>query len=262
MALGEKLRAAGHPPVLVSAALTQSRLRTAARAKFGPFAAGMLFTPAGPGAGDPAAGRGPARAAVHLRRGRAGRRPRVRDRVRRDGARHLRPRGARGRARRAHGRRRHHEPAALAGGDRPLRGRHDHGPDRLRRRLRRPRPAPDGRVGVGQAAARPAGGVSAAVVRARPGTPAAGGRPQDRPRDPAPPRARGRGGAVDLRCGRRRRGRALVRPARPGRRPARRARPPGRRRRERPAGRGDRRGPDRPGGRRRRRRCSTSRTAP
>ena len=47
MALGEKLRAAGHPPVLVSAALTQSRLRTAARAKFGPFAAGMLFTPAG-----------------------------------------------------------------------------------------------------------------------------------------------------------------------------------------------------------------------
>jgi THUMP domain-like len=47
MALGEKLRAAGHPPVLVAAALTQSRLRAAAQAKFGPFAAGMLFTPAG-----------------------------------------------------------------------------------------------------------------------------------------------------------------------------------------------------------------------
>src|SRR3954467_11364394 len=45
MALGEKLRAAGHPPVLVAAALTQSRLRAAARDKFGPFAAGMLFTP-------------------------------------------------------------------------------------------------------------------------------------------------------------------------------------------------------------------------
>jgi hypothetical protein len=47
MVLGERLRAAGHPPALVAAALTQSRLRAAARAKFGPFAAGMLFTPAG-----------------------------------------------------------------------------------------------------------------------------------------------------------------------------------------------------------------------
>jgi hypothetical protein len=47
MALGERLRAAGHPPALVAAALTQSRLRTAARAKFGPFATGMLFTPTG-----------------------------------------------------------------------------------------------------------------------------------------------------------------------------------------------------------------------
>jgi THUMP domain-like len=47
MALGERLRAAGHPAALVAAALTQSRLRAAARAKFGPFAAGMLFTPAG-----------------------------------------------------------------------------------------------------------------------------------------------------------------------------------------------------------------------
>ena len=47
MPLGERLRAAGHPPALVAAALTQSRLRAAAHAKFGPFAAGMLFTPAG-----------------------------------------------------------------------------------------------------------------------------------------------------------------------------------------------------------------------
>jgi hypothetical protein len=47
LALGERLRLAGHPADLVSAALTQSRLRARARAKFGPFADGMLFTPAG-----------------------------------------------------------------------------------------------------------------------------------------------------------------------------------------------------------------------
>lgn len=47
LALGERLRREGHPPDLVAAALTQSRLRAAARAKFGPFADGMLFTPAG-----------------------------------------------------------------------------------------------------------------------------------------------------------------------------------------------------------------------
>jgi hypothetical protein len=47
MALGERLRAAGHDPRVVAAALTQSRLRAAGRAKFGPFADGMLFTPAG-----------------------------------------------------------------------------------------------------------------------------------------------------------------------------------------------------------------------
>jgi hypothetical protein len=47
MALAERLRQDGHPPVLVSAALTQARLRAAARPKFGPFADGMLFTPAG-----------------------------------------------------------------------------------------------------------------------------------------------------------------------------------------------------------------------
>ncbi|MFN8077735.1 MAG: class I SAM-dependent methyltransferase [Kineosporiaceae bacterium] len=47
MALGEKLRAEGSPADLVAAALTQSRLRAAARAKFGPFADAMLFTPAG-----------------------------------------------------------------------------------------------------------------------------------------------------------------------------------------------------------------------
>ena len=45
--LGERLRREGHSPALVSAALTQSRLRARATAKFGPFAATMLFTPAG-----------------------------------------------------------------------------------------------------------------------------------------------------------------------------------------------------------------------
>jgi SAM-dependent methyltransferase len=38
------LRAAGHPPALVAAVLTQSKLRSRAVAKFGPFAARMLFT--------------------------------------------------------------------------------------------------------------------------------------------------------------------------------------------------------------------------
>ncbi len=45
--LGEQLRRDGHDPGLVAAALTQSRLRAAARAKFGPFADSMLFTPTG-----------------------------------------------------------------------------------------------------------------------------------------------------------------------------------------------------------------------
>jgi THUMP domain-like len=47
IALGERLRRDGHDPALVAAALTQCRLRAAARSKFGPFADGMLFTPAG-----------------------------------------------------------------------------------------------------------------------------------------------------------------------------------------------------------------------
>jgi hypothetical protein len=41
------LRKAGHPPGLVAAVLTQSKLRAKARAKFGPFADRMLFTEAG-----------------------------------------------------------------------------------------------------------------------------------------------------------------------------------------------------------------------
>lgn len=45
--LGERLRREGHPPALVAAALTQARLRARAKGKFGPFAASMLFTPAG-----------------------------------------------------------------------------------------------------------------------------------------------------------------------------------------------------------------------
>ncbi len=43
-ALSERLRADGHDPALVAAALTQSRLRARARGKFGPFADRMLFT--------------------------------------------------------------------------------------------------------------------------------------------------------------------------------------------------------------------------
>jgi hypothetical protein len=41
------LRKAGHSPALVAAVLSQSRLRAKAVAKFGPFAASMLFTEAG-----------------------------------------------------------------------------------------------------------------------------------------------------------------------------------------------------------------------
>ncbi len=39
-----RLRGAGHPPALVAAVLEQARLRSRARAKFGDFAARMLFT--------------------------------------------------------------------------------------------------------------------------------------------------------------------------------------------------------------------------
>src|SRR6478609_2096160 len=42
-----RLRKDGHSPDLVSAVVTQARLRTRARAKFGEFAARMLFTRAG-----------------------------------------------------------------------------------------------------------------------------------------------------------------------------------------------------------------------
>jgi len=45
--LNAALRKAGHSPELVSAALTQSRLRTRAEAKFGEFARQMIFTRAG-----------------------------------------------------------------------------------------------------------------------------------------------------------------------------------------------------------------------
>ncbi len=47
MALSERLRRDGVDPELVAAALTQSRLRARAHAKFDSFADGMLFTPAG-----------------------------------------------------------------------------------------------------------------------------------------------------------------------------------------------------------------------
>lgn len=47
LTLGESLRAQGVDPELAAAALTQARLRARAAAKFGDFAAGMLFTPEG-----------------------------------------------------------------------------------------------------------------------------------------------------------------------------------------------------------------------
>jgi hypothetical protein len=45
--LGARLRAEGHDPALVAAALTQSRLRARAHDKLGPFADAMLLTPDG-----------------------------------------------------------------------------------------------------------------------------------------------------------------------------------------------------------------------
>jgi THUMP domain-like len=45
--LGMRLRADGHDPALVAAALTQSRLRARGHDKLGPFADGMLLTPDG-----------------------------------------------------------------------------------------------------------------------------------------------------------------------------------------------------------------------
>jgi len=44
LTLASQLRARGADPAIVSAAMTQARLRAAASAKFGPFAQGMLFT--------------------------------------------------------------------------------------------------------------------------------------------------------------------------------------------------------------------------
>ncbi len=47
LSLGSTLRDAGAAPELAAAVMTQSRLRARARAKFGDFAEGMLFTPDG-----------------------------------------------------------------------------------------------------------------------------------------------------------------------------------------------------------------------
>ena len=44
LSVGQRLRSEGVPPQLVAAALTQARLRAAARTKFGEFAQGMAFT--------------------------------------------------------------------------------------------------------------------------------------------------------------------------------------------------------------------------
>ena len=47
LSVGQRLRAEGAAPELVAAALTQARLRSAGRAKFGEFAAGMAFSQEG-----------------------------------------------------------------------------------------------------------------------------------------------------------------------------------------------------------------------
>jgi hypothetical protein len=47
LTLAQQLRDKGANPSIVAAALTQSRLRAAARSKFGDFASGMLFSPEG-----------------------------------------------------------------------------------------------------------------------------------------------------------------------------------------------------------------------
>jgi hypothetical protein len=47
LTLAQQLRDRGANPSIVAAALTQSRLRAAARSKFGDFASGMLFSPEG-----------------------------------------------------------------------------------------------------------------------------------------------------------------------------------------------------------------------
>lgn len=47
LAIITKLRKAGHPALLVTEVITQARLRTRAKAKFGDFASSMLFTEAG-----------------------------------------------------------------------------------------------------------------------------------------------------------------------------------------------------------------------
>lgn len=47
LAIITKLRKAGHPALLVTEVVTQARLRTRAKAKFGDFASSMLFTEAG-----------------------------------------------------------------------------------------------------------------------------------------------------------------------------------------------------------------------
>mgnify|MGYP007006641871 FL=1 len=47
LAIITKLRKAGHPALLVTEVITQARLRTRAKAKFGDFASSMLFSEAG-----------------------------------------------------------------------------------------------------------------------------------------------------------------------------------------------------------------------
>ena len=116
MALSERLRDEGVDPVLVAAALTQSRLRAKAPAKFGDFAGRHAVHGRRPRAGHAAHRRRAPRPAVPRRRQHAGRGPDLRDRCGRDGVRGRRAARARHRRRRGDGRHRHREPAALPRG--------------------------------------------------------------------------------------------------------------------------------------------------
>src|ERR1700712_619230 len=84
MVLSERMREEGLDPVLVAAALTQSRLRAKATGQFGGFAGGMLVPPGGGGPAPPLEPRRPPRPPVPRRRQHPGRGPDLRDRGGRD----------------------------------------------------------------------------------------------------------------------------------------------------------------------------------
>src|SRR6478735_3535536 len=151
MVISQRLRDEGLDPVLVAAALTQSRLRAKGHAKLGDFADGMLFTQAG------------LEQATRLEVG-AHHARRYRDAVR-----WRRPARDRVGDRRDDGRDRDRQPSALPGGGGPARRRPEPRPLGRRRRVRRPGPphrAGDPRVRPRRV--RPAAGLGARPARVGP----------------------------------------------------------------------------------------------